>query len=564
MKRMFTAGLCLTLAACSAQGMPGDADQAEIDMARAMGVSVEELRNQTPEEHMEMMRRMMGGQPAADAPSVSGFLPGTGIRLQTLPEAKPTQTMNVRDGDTIDLNPTLVRKTINGKSFAMYGYNGQIPGPLIKAPKGATIRVNVRNDIDMETTIHWHGLRLSNGSDGVPTVTQNTILPGSTYSYTVAMPDDGIYWYHPHVREDIQQDMGLYGNLLVEASNDAYGPVNHEQVLVLDDMLLGSDGTPVAYGTNDTPQGGKDDVNFSLMGRFGNVMLVNGETAYSMDYPQGSVVRFFVTNVANTRTFRLSVPGATIKSVGSDAGRYEREEWADAVTLAPAERAILDVYFARSGEYALRHAAGGKDVSLAAIRITDEPAQPSYASSFQTLREHADVVADIDAFRPYFDKPVDKRLRLSIEMHGGMGMMNHGAMMHGADSIEWEDAMPQMNAMMRNDQLDWALVDEETGKKNMDIHWTFEKGDLVKVRIHNDAHSAHPMQHPIHFHGQRFLVLSMDGEKTDNLVWKDTVLIPSGSTADILIEMANPGDWMFHCHIAEHLSNGMMGMFTVE
>ena len=94
--------------------------------------------------------------------------------------------------------------------------------------------------------------------------------------------------------------------------------------------------------------------------------------------------------------------------------------------------------------------------------------------------------------------------------------------------------------------------------------WKFKVGDVVKVRIINEEDSAHPMQHPIHFHGQRFLVLSDNGVPNTNLVWKDTTLVPIGHEVDILFDISNPGEWMFHCHIAEHLSNGMMGMFKVS
>ena len=72
------------------------------------------------------------------------------------------------------------------------------------------------------------------------------------------------------------------------------------------------------------------------------------------------------------------------------------------------------------------------------------------------------------------------------------------------------------------------------------------------------------MQHPIHFHGQRFLVLSDNGIKTSNFVWKDTVLVPSGDTVEILLEASNVGKWMAHCHISEHLSSGMMMGFSGE
>ncbi len=564
MKKLTTAiATTLFLCACQQQtSTPADASQAEINMATMMGITVEELRNQTPEEHMQMMQQMMHDQ-ATD--NVQGFLPGTGVDVNTLPEVEPTETITVADGDTIELTPTLVQKTLNGKTFAMYGYNNQIPGPMIKTTQDAEFTVVVRNQIDMETTVHWHGLRLDNASDGVPGLTQpEAILPGESFTYTVSVPDEGIYWYHPHVREDIQQDMGLYGNIFVEPPDASlYSPVHAEEVLVLDDLLLDNQGAPVAYGTNGALQSGKDDVNYSLMGRFGTVPLVNGEPEYSLSFSKGSVVRFLVTNVANTRTFRIGVPGARMKRVGSDIGRYEREEWADFVTLAPAERAIVEVLFAESGEYALVHSSPVREMTLASITVTEDSVSPDYAAGFEDLRSYPDVSDDIRQYAEEFARPVDKELRLTIAMNGRMAGMNHGMMTHTEDGIEWEDGMPHMNETMRNDELDWNLVDHATGKMNMDIDWQFTKGDVVKVRIVNDAASAHPMQHPIHFHGQRFLVLSMDGEPTENFVWKDTVLIPTGSTAEILIEMSNPGEWMFHCHIAEHLSNGMMGKFTV-
>jgi len=488
-----------------------------------------------------------------------------GTHISSLPEARESEVLEVSDGDRITLNPTIVRKTMNGKQFAMYGYNGQIPGPIIKAKQGATITVDVTNKIDMDTTIHWHGIRLDNANDGVPDVTQEAIKPDGTFTYTVAFPDEGIYWYHPHVREDIQQDMGLYGNLLVTPQkSDAYAPVNMEEVIVLDDLLLDAEGSPVTYG--------KENANFPLMGRFGNLMLINGSTAlttggqpgYSLEVPRGSVVRFYLTNVANTRTFNIRIDGGMMKLVGSDVGRYEREEWVDTVTIAPAERYIVDVLFEDDGRYKMTHESPLANYDLGFVTVTAEDASPSYETAFHTLRKNDDVTADIDDYREYFDAPVDRTLVLDIEMKGAMGTMDHGMMMdHDASGIEWEDTMPGMNALMTADDLDWKILDDASGKENMDIQWTAEIGDKVKVRIVNKEDSAHPMQHPIHFHGQRFLVLSENGVPNDNLVWKDTVLVPMGHTVDLLFDMTNPGNWMFHCHIAEHLTDGMMGMFTV-
>ena len=109
----------------------------------------------------------------------------------------------------------------------------------------------------------------------------------------------------------------------------------------------------------------------------------------------------------------------------------------------------------------------------------------------------------------------------------------------------------------------WKLVDRETGAENHDIRWSFALGDRTKIRIVNDPHSDHPMQHPFHIHGERFLVLSRDGVPNENLVWKDTVLVRTGETVDLVVEMSNPGRWMAHCHIAEHLEGGMMLSFSV-
>jgi FtsP/CotA-like multicopper oxidase with cupredoxin domain len=132
------------------------------------------------------------------------------------------------------------------------------------------------------------------------------------------------------------------------------------------------------------------------------------------------------------------------------------------------------------------------------------------------------------------------------------------------EEIEWEDEMAMMNKMSNNERMEWKLVDDETWKENMDIEWSFKKWQFVKVEIFNDPDSMHPMQHPIHFHGQRFIVLTRDGNIQKNLQWKDVSLIRNGERVEILIEMTNPWNWMSHCHIAEHLQSWMMMTFQVK
>ncbi len=489
------------------------------------------------------------------------LLSGDDIDISTLREAQPSQLMDIRDGDVIDLHPRLVKKTIDGKSFAFYAYNGQFPGPTLKVKQGSTFTVRMKNEIDQPTTIHWHGIRLENRFDGAAGMTQEAVQPGESFSYTVTVPDEGMYWYHPHVREDIQQDLGLYGNLWVTPADEtAYAPVNQEIAVFLDDILLGNGGLPLSYGAQ--------EADHALMGRFGNTMLVNGQRDPVLaQVKSGDVVRFFFTNAANTRTFKLAMDGAKMKLVGSDGGRYAEESFADSVTISPSERAIVDVLFEKAGTATLRHV-GTKSYALGRVVVDAAAASPSHSDEFKTLATHDDVRDETALADRYLDTPPDQTLHLSV-IQKMMGQMNHGMMDHGgtADGIEWEDPMPMMNAAATKANTEWKLIDAATQKENMDIRYAFKKGDNVKIRLINDSSaqgSDHPMQHPIHFHGQRFLVLAVNGKPTENHAWEDTVLVPKDATVDILLQVTNPGDWMIHCHIAEHLSNGMMGSFTVR
>ena len=493
-----------------------------------------------------------------------------------LPLAKSAEIVELKNGDTYNLAAGFVKKKIGNGTYRMLAYNGSIPGPLIKVEQNAYITINFKNNTDIDTTIHSHGIRLDNAFDGVPDMTQKPIKPGESFTYAIKFPDAGMYWYHPHIREDYAQELGLYGGYLVEPGEQGYwNPVNRELPLFLDDILIEDGQIRLS----------KSEADHALMGRFGNIMLVNGEPDYRLDAKKGEVIRFYVTNAANTRTFNFAIPGAAMKLVGGDGGAAEREEWKDAVLIGPSERSIVEVLFDREGEYALQNKTPDKTYTLGTILVSDDETSPSYAEAFAALRANTAAIRSIDPYRQYFDKPIDKRLALTLDMPGMMGssgehIMPDGTMMGGSalpatggmgmmnaildGGIEWEDDMQMMNEMVKAGAVEWKIVDQDTGKANMDIDWNFTVGDVVKIRITNDSGSAHPMQHPIHFHGQQFLVLDRNGAPQTNLVWKDTVLVPAGQYVDILLNITNPGDWMAHCHIAEHLEAGMMMNFQVE
>jgi FtsP/CotA-like multicopper oxidase with cupredoxin domain len=399
-------------------------------------------------------------------------------------------------------------------------------------------------------------------------VTQDAVAPGGSFTYSVHFPDAGIYWYHPHVREDIEQSMGLVGNMLVESPDPAYySPANREVPLMLSDLMIHAD-TLIPFG--------REAPDFALMGRIGNVPLVNGEPEFSLTVQRGEVVRFYFTNAANSRIWNLSIPGVPLKVLASDVSRFEREQAVPSVVLAPAERYVVAGRFEHPGRYplvnaiqAIDHYRGEFDPqvdTLGWITVDPAAASPDYGSGFDSLRSNREVTSDIAPYRRWFDKEPDKRITLTVATSAlplltVQFMSIDTAYYH---PVEWSDGMPEMNWLSTAKQVRWILRDDATGKEGEAINWHVRRGSVVKLRIFNDPRSFHPMPHPIHLHGQRMLVVSRDGVATRNLAWKDTILVPVGATVDLLIDAANPGDWMLHCHIAEHLGSGMMTTLHVD
>jgi FtsP/CotA-like multicopper oxidase with cupredoxin domain len=559
-----------------------------------------------------------------------------------LPASRPTEIVDVAPGGSYELRIAPVTKRIGDGEVRMLAYNGSVPGPTLRVAEGSQIEVDVVNEGDLEATVHWHGLRLDNRSDGTHE-TQAPIQIGERYSCTVAFPDPGLYWYHPHIREDYGQEMGLYGNVIVDPANPEYwAPVNREWVLTLDDVLI-EDGRIAAFSRSET--------SYAAMGRFGNVLLVAGDPDLALEARQGEVVRLYLTNTANTRVFKVKLPGARMKLVGGDSGRCEREEIVEEAILAPSERVILDVLFERAGELALEHHTPEKVYRLASIAVSDEAAEPSLAESFEQMRTDPELSAEREDLDRHlsaepdktlafvaemdFDEPAGGAAAYTCPMHPevvseapgrcpscGMKLMamtptymcpmhpevvseepgrcpscgmkllpshvaqagghhehehaehehgehEHGEHEHGHDhaatgGIEWEDDMVEVNKITTPANTRWKLIDRSTDAANHDIAWRFRVGDRVKIRLVNEMDSDHPMHHPFHIHGAgRFLVLARDGEVEPNLVWSDTVLVRTGETVDILLEVTNPGRWMAHCHIAEHHESGMMFSFDV-
>ncbi len=518
-----------------------------------------------------------------------------------LPDSVPPALVELSDGATFDLRIAPVAKHLGDTRVRMLAYNDSIPGPTLRVRQGSEITVHVRNEADVEATVHWHGLRLDNANDGVPHETQPPIAIGADFTYRLRFPDPGLYWYHPHVREDYGLDMGLSGCIIVDPAQRDYWPAAaREHVVTLDDVLV-HDGRISPFNI--------DGPTHVAMGRFGNVMLAAGTTFLDLDADAGDVVRFLFTNTANTRLFNVGVRGARMKLVGGDSGRYEHETFTDAVLLAPSERAIVDVMFDAAGVFDLEHRTPDHTYRLGAVTVADTPVDPMARARFEHLRTNPEWTAERTRIAADRHRPADKTLAFeslmpllygdhdttaaawTCPMHpdvvtdepgicpacgmrlipsdadaGATGAAHDHAHHHmPSDGLEWEDLMPEINQASDADNMTWKLVDRATGLENGAIDWAFRVGDRVKIRLENGMDQDHPMHHPFHIHGAgRFLVLSRDGTPDDNLVWKDTVLVRAGETVEILVDVTSPGLWMAHCHIAEHNQAGMMFSFRVS
>jgi FtsP/CotA-like multicopper oxidase with cupredoxin domain len=324
-----------------------------------------------------------------------------------VPPATAAELVELAKGQRFQLRIAPVTKQFGDATVRMLAYNGSIPGPTLKVHQGSEIEVDVVNDGDLEQTVHWHGLRLDNSSDGTHE-TQAPIPIGGRFSCRVAFPDPGIYWYHPHIREDYAQEMGLYGNVIVEpADPDYWGPAHRELCITLDDVLL-EDGQIAPFSRLET--------NYSAMGRFGDTLLIAGEPELQLTAKPGEVVRVYLTNTANTRVFKVALPGARMKLVGGDSGRVEHERIIEDVVLAPSERAVVDVLFERAGDLVLEHRTPEKTYRLGTITISGEPAEPSLAEAFELLRSDPELAAERERLAPWLEAEPDKLLAFVAEM----------------------------------------------------------------------------------------------------------------------------------------------------
>lgn len=417
-------------------------------------------------------------------------------------------------------------------------FNGSVPGPEIRARRGERLRVVVRNELDEDTTVHWHGIRLPNDMDGVPNLTQNPIGPGESFVYEFDLLDAGTFWYHPHQRSFEQVGRGLSGALIVEEA--APIAVDRDVTWVLDDWRLDSDAAI------------RDDfgarMDMAMAGRIGNTVTVNGRVRESFNVRSGERIRLRLVNVANARIFGLNFRGHEPQIVALDGHPVEPHPLDGRLTLGPGERA--DLVIDMMGDPGERFQVVDNFYWQNRYRLLDL----AYSEE-RSLRRRAPDVPVALAPNPLPEPELDHAERHDIEFGGGMGGMMEGSMRDGASGSMMDRGM--MGGMGGHA---WSVNGVSVAEHDQHKPLITLDRNAFCVLVMSNSTAFH---HPIHLHGHAFRVISRNGRPTRRREWQDTVMMAPNERVEIAFVADNPGDWMIHCHILEHQAGGMMGVIRV-
>src|SRR5688572_6796248 len=398
---------------------------------------------------------------------------------------------------------------VPGTRTRAWGYNGQIPGPVLEGQVGDVLEIRFTNRLPQPTNIHWHGLRVPAAMDGTEMV-QRAVAPGETFVYRFRLPDAGTFWYHPHSNETVQLEMGLYGALIVRGEGEPQ--LDAERVFVLDDVRLDKHGQVAAFG----------GVVEHHDGREGDARLVNGKAEPVLEIAAGQVERWRFINASSARYIRLSIGGKPFKLLGTDGGLLEAPVTMNEILLATADRVDIAV-----GPFA-----EGEALAIEALLYKRRIIRQRKTERFATLR--------VGPARPSTAR-IPERLRTIAPLAPANASPNRTVKLGVTLSLR-------------------RMVDFVINRERHHQDKPVKAGELQVLDVVNTT----LMDHPFHLHGFFFQVLSVNGEPPAWRSWEDVVNVPPRATVRIAwLPDDRPGSWMYHCHILEHHASGMMGHFDV-
>ena len=381
-----------------------------------------------------------------------------------------------------------------GPDTEIWGYNGQVPGPILRVCQGEELNLNLKNSLEQPTTIHWHGIRIDNKMDGVPDLTQDAVPPGGSFDYRFKLPDAGTFWYHPHKLSSEQVARGLHGLLIVDEPN---GPQFDQDIpLVFDDWLLREDGQieSRSFGSIGTRAHG---------GRMGNNLTVNGSPRLDIPIRSGERLRIRLCSTANSRILVLRFENMNARIIAIDGQPIEPTPLPNApFTIAPGQRVDLAVDMTGDpGSAAAISELSG--MRLVAVKFNYHP----------TRRTRSNPLKDpvILPKNPLTPLKSNADIEVPLVMTGGA--------MGGLEAAIYQDKKLGLRELARQHGLVWAL----NGVAGMPKEPLFSAklGQMVTIKMVNDTVWPHAM----HLHGHHMKVISRTRNKSPKPYWRDIVLV---------------------------------------
>ena len=395
-----------------------------------------------------------------------------------------------------------------GSKTSTLGYNGSYLGPTLVLKKGEDIKVTLSNQMDEETTVHWHGFIVPSNADGGP---HQVVNPGTERDVSFSVKQEAAtLWYHPHPMGKTAEQVyaGLAGFILIKDDNEL------------------SRALPAQYGVDDVPLVVQDrsftqDMQFDYPGTynpdgtFGNTLLANG-TIHAAFEVTTELLRLRLLNGSNARIYDFQLSdGRSFLQIASDGGLLNEPVAVQSLRLTPGERAEIMVSLKGMdpGEY---------------LDLMDGETRVLRLNVTGDLKQNGRLPVKLNQLAPASDNgTVDRRFVLF-----GMGTM----------------------VSINGNVFDMNRVDER-GLANQDEVW----------EIHNYPDMMGGMTHNFHLHGTQFRILTRNGTlpPPQERGWKDTVALEPGERVRFIVSFDEPGLFMYHCHILEHEDNGMMGQIEI-
>lgn len=397
---------------------------------------------------------------------------------------------------------------ISGKKSETYGYNGPILGPILSLKRGEKTKINITNNLDEETTVHWHGTIVSQEVDGVH---HSDIFPHKTKSveFTLNQPEATL-WFHPHPMHKTAKQVykGLAGLIYLEDENTdklnlpkTYGVDDFP--LVIQDKKLSLDGK-LEYTTTHMEK---------IHGKSGGYLMVNGIISPFVEIPQG-FTRFRVINGSNATNYEIDLQGKKFYQIASDGGLLTSPIEMNKIILAPGERAELLINSKILSEKDYLYVNGTKALEF---RKTTKKGIDKLPKNLSTIPEIKEDLSKLKT-REFILKTTSKSNTINGKAY----------------------------------DMDKINFQVEKGKKEI---WNI-----------TNSNGMMDMPHPFHVHGAQFRVIERNGEipPLNEQGWKDTINLNAGDNVKILIEYTTDGITVYHCHILEHEEMGMMGQFQIK